>query len=343
MRQGEGPPFAGGGSEKNGRASFLEELGQILRPSERFKSSSFWLGWVLVGVTVVLFEVEGASIWKTKFGSSLFHWLWLAWRDPIFDSAHGAFIPFISLGLVWSKRREILALPAQADWRGIWGVTAALLLHWMGMRGQIPRVSVVALIFLLWSMVWVLQGLPRAKIVSFAFAFLFFMIPMNFLETLVAFPLRLLVAKITWWIGHFLGIAVQLEGTRIFNPIIPYNYDVAAACSGIRSLMVIMMLSVFYGYFTQTNPWKRLVLFASGIPLAIAGNVMRVTCIMLARQIFGEKAAEFVHDSFVYVIFIVVVMLLFMVGSLLDCDYGRLRARWDRWKRYLTSWQEPTH
>ena len=155
---------------------------------------------------------------------------------------------------------------------------------------------------------------------------------MNFLETLVAFPMRIFVTKISTDMSHLLGIAVMRDGTRIFDSTGSYQYDVAPACSGIRSLTAMMMLSILYGYVTQKRLWKKSVLFLSGFPLAIVGNVVRITCIIVTAQCFGQKAGNIVHEWFGFLVFLIVILLLFAVSWLINQNYihfiSRYRAYW---------------
>jgi hypothetical protein len=44
------------------------------------------------------------------------------------------------------------------------------------------------------------------------------------------------------------GIDVLRSGTQLFAPDGSYQYDVAAACSGVRSLMALTALSLLVGY-----------------------------------------------------------------------------------------------
>ncbi len=308
--------------------AFLKEVVAIANFSNRTRRASFWLSLLLFGSIALLFHQAGNSTWATKFGASLFKWLWMAWNDPIYDSSHGPLVPVISLGLLWWNRKAILACPTAPDGRGLAVAVLALVFHWMGMRGQIPRASVLALILLLWSLVWCFQGLPRARAMAFPIAFLVFIIPMNFLETLVAFPMRLMVTIVSTKIGQTLGIAVMRDGTRIFDPTGAYQYDVAPACSGIRSLTAIVMLSLIYGYVTQRGAWKKAILCLSGLPLAVAGNIVRITSIIVAAQCFGQEAGNIVHEWFGFLIFLVVVLLLVGVSRLINADYAVLRRRW---------------
>ncbi len=300
----------------------MSDLLTIAAPRERIRRPTFWLACLVLAATWFLFEKAGASIWATKFGTSLFSWLWLAWHDEIIDAAQGRYVPWISLGLLIWRRQAILRWPATTDWRALYLVAGALGLHWIGMRGQIPRASVIAFIFLLWSMAWLFQGWHRAREMAFPFAFLIFMIPMNFLETIVAFPLRLAVTKIAVSLSHLLGISVVREGTRIHNMARTFEYDVAPACGGIRSLTSMVMISVLAGYVTQDRSWKKAVIFIASIPLAIVANVTRLMIIILSAQWFGQTGGNWVHEHLGIVSYLVVIVLLFMLCSFLETPSG---------------------
>ena len=97
-----------------------------------------------------------------------------------------------------------------------------------------------------------------------------------------------------------LGINVLQDGTRLFDAGGSYQYEVAAACSGIRSLAVIFVFGVIYGYITFKTTWRRLLTVASAFPLAVLANVFRLTLIVLAAEAFGQKAGNYVHENFLF-------------------------------------------
>ncbi|HTD87429.1 MAG TPA: exosortase/archaeosortase family protein, partial [Candidatus Binatia bacterium] len=43
--------------------------------------------------------------------------------------------------------------------------------------------------------------------------------------------------------------------------------------------------------------WKRLLLVASGIPLAVLGNLVRMLLIVIAAEIGGQHWGSYVHKS----------------------------------------------
>jgi exosortase len=148
------------------------------------------------------------------------------------------------------------------------------------------------------------------------------MIPVNFLEQQVAFPLRLLVTDASVAVAKVLQIPVRKVGSQIFDVSGRFQYDVAAACSGIRSLTTLLCIGAVFGYLTQEKSWKRAVLFFAAIPLAVLGNIIRVTLIIIAADWFGQGAGKKVHDMGGFVIFVVVLLCLFGIGNLLDRKWG---------------------
>ena len=279
---------------------------------------------VFIGIMYHFLGVGQASL----LTHSLWEWLRYVWKQDVFDVSHGPLIPFVSLFLIWWNRKKILAAPMQVSWWALACVFFALLLHWIGMRGAQPRLSVVSLIFLLWSLGCLFIGWQRARYLIFPASILLFMIPYNFLEQQVAFPLRLFVTDISVAIAKSCNIPIRKVGSQIFDMTGRFQYDVAAACSGIRSLTTLLCIGAIFGYLTQEKWWKRLALFIAAIPLAVLGNVVRVTLILFVADWFGQEAGKKVHDWGGFVIFVVVLLCLFGVGSLLDLNVRALLRRW---------------
>nr|NIP95589.1 hypothetical protein [Akkermansiaceae bacterium] len=55
-----------------------------------------------------------------------------------------------------------------------------------------------------------------------------------------------------------------------------FNLGVAAACSGLRSLFALGMVSLLYGYLSLERSWQRFLLLVSALPFAILGNFVRM-------------------------------------------------------------------
>ena len=162
-----------------------------------------------------------------------------------------------------------------------------------------------------------------------------FCIPLNFLDAL-AFPLRMVSTVMSTSLLNGLGIAAERAGTAIKSAAAGgFEFDVADPCSGLRSLLAMTALTAVYAYFTQKTLLKKWLLFAASIPLAVIGNIARVTTVALVAEAFGQPMAlGLYHDYSGYVIFGVAIALMIGIGSLLDLNY---REVWKRWKVALLS------
>ena len=102
------------------------------------------------------------------------------------------------------------------------------------------------------------------------------------------------VEVVAHWI---LGIDVIRLGTQLFDSSGTYQYEIAAACSGMRSLIAIFLLATIYGFITFRSAWKRLLLMALAFPLAILGNLARMLLVIMAAELGGQEAGNYVHEG----------------------------------------------
>jgi exosortase len=147
--------------------------------------------------------------------------------------------------------------------------------------------------------------------------FLLLMVPIPYIiYDMVAFPLKLFVTKVSVGFLKGVGITVLREGNIIQFPAT--TLEVADACSGIRSLMSLITLSVAYSFFLPMRNWKRWVVIAAAVPIAIATNAMRVIGTGVLAQYWGAKAAQgFFHEFAGLAVFAVAMVLLVGLGALL--------------------------
>ena len=162
---------------------------------------------------------------------------------------------------------------------------------------QQQRLSVIAFFLGIYGIMGVAWG-PEFLRKSFFPFFLFgFCIPLGGMLTSVSFPLRVMVSQMVALVGQVMGVDVVRDGTRLLGGEGRFEYDVAAACSGIRSLIATVAIATIYAFTAFRQQWKRLVLLASALPLAVAGNVFRMLIIVLAGEWRGQAAGAYVHES----------------------------------------------
>lgn len=248
---------------------------------------------------LALFHFLGNSTLGYINTSSLFGWLNWVYSSST-DDEHGYLIPLVVLALLWWKRKELIAIPKKNWWPALLLVGLGLAIHIFGYMIQQARISVIGFFVGLYGLTGLTWGPQWLRASFFPFFLFAFCLPLSGGPSeKITFPLRLVATKITAVLSHTaLGINVIQDGTRIFDANGSYQYEVAVACSGIRSLTATLALSVIYGFVAFKSGWKRLFMAASAFPLAVAANVVRLTAIIIAAEAFGQEAGNFVHHNF---------------------------------------------
>ena len=248
--------------------------------------------------------------------ANIFHGLFLDWINDE-NYSHGLLVPFISGYFVWQAREDLQRLPVRPANSGLLLVVFALLVLATGMAAQEYFSMRSSFILLLIGGVVYLLGWTWLKALALPIGFLFFMVPLPYIVyDAMAFPLKLLVAKISVIALKLMGVAVIREGNIITFPTTVL--EVADACSGLRSLMSLLALGVALSIFTQKKISRRVLLVALTVPIAILTNMIRVIGTGLLAQHYGAAAAEgFFHEFAGMAVFVLAMVLLFAVGALL--------------------------
>jgi len=268
---------------------------ELLDCWKQLPNKAFFL--ILLAAWCLLFQFLGNATFGYINSSSLFMWMANAYDKGDRSDEYGFLIPFVVLVLFWWKRKELLALPNRTWSPALLLIVFALALHIAGYIVQQPRISIVALFVGIYALTGLAWG-PKWMMASFFPFFLFtFCLPLSSIAEPVTFPMRLLVSKTVAGVAPMLGVNVQREGTQLFNTLHTYQYEVAAACSGLRSVIAIFCISTIYAFVNFEQYWKRGVLVLSAIPLALLSNVIRMLCIIIAAEISGQEAGNFVHEN----------------------------------------------
>ena len=266
-----------------------------------------WGGFACAAAGACLFQFFGNSTRGYIGTSSLFHWWGYQWVNPGSETQHGLLVLAISAGLlIRNLRREapIGAVGSPPGWTGA-ALAGGLLLHSLGFVAEQARLSIVGLLVFAWGLAALLGGARWARASAFPLAFLVFAIPMNALDS-AGFWLRMWVVGGSAWIAHGLGIHVLVNGTQLLSPDGRYDYDVAAACSGVRSLVALTALSVLVGYLRFRSAWLWAGMAALCFPLVLVGNVVRIVAIVIAAQLGGQAWGDRVHEIMGFAVFAIV-------------------------------------
>ncbi len=236
------------------------------------------------------------------------------WQDS--DASHGFIVVIFSGYLLWKTKsswKNVEIRPSAAGMVWIAVAMAALILGKFGAELFLARVSFV---ILLGGLVVQFAGWKMLRAVAAPWAVLFLMIPLPVIVfNEIALPLQFLASRLAGDTLDLLRVPALREGNVIMLPSISLN--VVEACSGIRSLMALITLAIFYGLLMERKIWIRCVLVVLAIPLAVGINALRIVGSGLLGQNFGKEYAEgFFHEFSGLVVFVATLASLFLLHGL---------------------------
>jgi len=260
--------------------------------------------------------------------------IWIYWRilaKLVFDwwllpdFSHGFLVLPFALYLVWQKRKKLSAIQLAPSWTGIAVILVGLMVLLLGVYGAELFLSRFSLVIVLVGLILSFGGWPLLKELRFALAVLLLAIPIPaILFNQITIPLQVLASKLASALLPLFGVPVLREGNIIELPAM--KLEVAEACSGIRSLLSLFTLSIFYGYFLEKTFLRRTLLALASIPIAIAANAVRILGTGLCVQYWDpDKALGFFHEFSGWVMFLVSLGCLLIVQQAMHLVPARKR------------------
>lgn len=277
-----------------------------------------WVAAIATLLVVVWFYGIESHFGLDKENSAL-AWLVRVW-SPVTDYEHGKMIPFVILGLIGYRFREIRAAASKGSWWGLACVLLGCILYVAAYRTLQPRIAVGSLPFILWGSVLYLWGWQVARLLAFPIFFIWIAVPLPAFQQATT-HLQLIATQMAHHGSSLFGVETYTKGTTI----LPVHGDwkplsIAHGCSGIRSLMALLMITAAWAYVANMSLWKRLLLFVSALPLAILGNALRVTSIFVIAEYGDAKWASTTwHDwSGLLLFYPFSLLLLLLLHSVLE-------------------------
>ena len=268
---------------------------------------------VIIGVLAIAlptFAAVAANSWSTEQGAHgpiiLATGLWLLARQwprqghrapPFSGTASLAVMIACLAGYVFSRITQIVELEGYA----MYGAFLCLLFGLIGGRAMRE----------LWFPLFYL---------SFALP------PPDQLVATITQPLKILISKSAIELLHAFGYPVGGEG--VVMQVGQYQLLVAAACSGLNSLITLFALSLFYVYLRhRLEVGYALLLVLIIIPIAIFANFVRVLILVLLTYHAGEATAQgFMHNFAGLTMFMVAMITIFLVDFALHRIWERSRV-----------------
>ena len=248
------------------------------------------------------------------------NWMVERWFAKESYYSHGILIPLVSLFMIWQRRDALKKVKISGSFMGLWIIAVSLFVHVICAALKIYFVSGFSLVFAIYGLILFFFGKDMVRKLIFPLFFLILMIPLPLVVIgNLTVKLKLLAAQLSTFVLNIIGFRCILDGSVIR---MPSSYtEVAAPCSGLRSIISLITLGLLFAYAIKTTFLKKSILFLSSIPIAIVTNVMRITTVSIVNDLYGEKIAMGgFHDFMGFLVFAVAFGGLFGVSRLLEAN-----------------------
>lgn len=234
------------------------------------------------------------------------------------DHSYGLFILPICIYIVWQKKEELKQIHQQSETKGIIIVVLSLLLYLLSKYADILTLEPVSMVIFVFGAVFFIFGYNMVKALLFPLCFLFFIVPVpSQIYSAMTIPLQLFVTKASVFVAGLFDIPIFREGNVIH--LSERTLQVVQACSGLRSLVALLTLSAVFGYLTLTSNILRMILFVSGLPVAICVNIFRVLVMIIAFHYFDfDLTQDSIHSIFGIVIFVLALLFIAIIKKVLS-------------------------
>jgi exosortase len=260
---------------------------------------------------VIILALVTLLFWST------FVWLVYNWLNNSYYS-HGFLVPFISGFFLWRRREDFARDSREPSNLGLLVVGASLVGFLVAQVWQAYHISAVSFIVLLAGLALFTLGEKATRRIAFPLAFLFFMIPLPFINRLSP-ALESFTAMISTAVVSFLGIPAVNQGSQIRLP--GSSFVVGAACSGLNSVVALATLVVVFVYILEGSYRAKAILLAMAVPIALVANLVRVSTLLVIAHFFGaEVGMRYFHDYSSPVLFLLAFVLLILASRLVGCS-----------------------
>lgn len=235
------------------------------------------------------------------------------------QGAHGPIVLFTGLWLLFRHASEAVSTAQRPPSWQVAALTAIVIPAYAVARvGSVIELEgylmYAGLLVLLFSMI----GISAMRRAWFPLFYLTFVFPPP--ETIVAIitqPMKIYVSLAAVKLLSFAGYPVGGEGVHIY--IGQYQLLVAAACSGLNSLISLSALALLYIYIRHQADVKYAMLLAIlTVPVAVLANLVRVLLLILLTYHFGEAAGQgFLHEFAGLTMFIAALVFIMAADTLL--------------------------
>jgi len=230
------------------------------------------------------------------------------YADP--DAAYGSLVAVAALVALRQRWSRLQLLRIEGSWWGAAAIAGASALYVVAALAAdvfLLRASGVA-----WcaGALWFVCGPAHVRTLAAPLVLAFAAIPLPAaVVTQLTMPLQLAASQGAAGLLALIGIDVMRDGNLLTTNYVAL--EVAEACSGMRSIVTLLALVAIYWGTTAARTRRTLLLLVATVPIALAGNSLRVAATAVLAMRIGEDATRgLVHDATGFAAFVVMCSVL---------------------------------
>lgn len=232
-------------------------------------------------LTFIGLNISGLVI----FYQPLFEFGKVAWNKPLYS--HAFIVPLVSIYIIWADRKGLFSRSVyKFKLGGMLLVAGCCLLVVSKLYSRELAQNDFYFLSLSGFFTWELGSFITCfggsvfRSVLFPLFFFGFIIPP---PTFILEPFITLLqwgsANAVFYIFKLFGVPVFREGVTFSLPNV--TIEVARQCSGIRSALALIIISVLLGNIFLKSSWRRLILVLAVLPITIFKNGLRIALLTL--------------------------------------------------------------
>jgi exosortase len=247
----------------------------------------------------------------------VFRLLASTWAES--EEYNHAFLTLPIIGyMAWNKKSALSLGHPKCSPIGLLLLLFAMPAYFFAMLTEVRTIIALALFLTIVGTLIYLLGIQALKELFVPLLLLLLLIP--FPEQLyikLTFPLQLKVSQASEIIVQMFGAPLLREGNVMNIP--EKSFEVVEACSGLRSMITLITLSIIMGYFMLKKNSSKLILLLASVPTAIAINIIRVTAMILLFHFFKLDLTEgTLHSITGLLIFGIALGILLLLNKVLE-------------------------
>jgi len=242
--------------------------------------------------------------------------LWHVWTHND-NYSHGPLVPLVAVALAWLRRDRLAEATIRPDARGLALVALACALQVLGIRADVFTFEGWSIPVMVTGLSLTFFGVEVTRALAFPIGYLVFMLTFPpFIVTTLSQALKEITVRLAIHAAEALGVLVRRSGMTLY--LTGGELRVENPCSGLRSLIALLATGAVFAWLQPGGGWRRPLVLLTAIPIAVIGNAIRLTAMLLVAHYDGvDKVAGFFHDASGWAVYVLALGGLFGVRRLL--------------------------